>query len=423
MAIPQKLSTGFEISILAEDAEGNEFHVNQRSSEELEIQRSRVSEFPALELKAEGAAPGEDGVVELKLTPLDLHGNPVDIIIPWDAKYSDDIKDTLIAKVLVEGGDRMKLVGPDETKTWNAETDADYTQGTGAVTKHTNDSRCIDVNLVSAARYGESDSTYVYCIRKYDAEEDVTYEGRFTYVVKARPGSTPGSIAGHEYVEMGVTTEDGTVLKWATMNVGATKPEESGDYFAWGETAAKTDYSWATYKHVIEGGTTWKDINKYTIDDGQTDGYWYMIKVNIESGESKDVFWGDNKTQLEAADDAASANWGSSWRMPTEAEWTALRDEANFKWEWTDDYEGTGVAGRIVTSKVPGYAGNTIFLPAAGSRDGTSLYGAGFRGYYWSSSLDEDGSDDARGVYFDSEEVYRSSSYRYYGFSVRPVSE
>ena len=118
-----------------------------------------------------GDDSGDDGTVVLKLTPLDIHGNPVDIIIPWDPEYSDDIKDTYIAKVLVEGGDRMKLVGADETNTWNAESNTDYTQGIGAVTKHTNDSQCIDLTLVSAAMYGESDSTYVYCIRKYDAEE------------------------------------------------------------------------------------------------------------------------------------------------------------------------------------------------------------------------------------------------------------
>ena len=235
--------------------------------------------------------------------------------------------------------------------------------------------------------------------------------------VKAEEPEPEPEIAGHVYVEMG----DG--LKWATMNVGATKPEEYGDYFAWGETEPKEDYSWATYKHVIEGGTEWKDINKYTIDDGQTDGYWYMLQVDKETGDSKYVFWGDKKTQLEAADEAASANWGATWRMPTDAEWTALRDEANFKWDWTDDYEGTGVAGRIVTSKVSGYEGNTIFLPAAGYRYGTSLYNAGSLGYYWSSSLSESYSDKARYVLFDSSYVYRHLSSRCYGLSVRPVSE
>ena len=340
-----------------------------------------------IEVSGEGGDDsGDDGTVVLKLTPLDIHGNPVDIIIPWNPKYSDNIKDTLIAKILVEG-DRMKLVGPDETNTWNAETNTDYSEGIGAITNHTNHSQCIDVCLVSAARYGESDSTYVYCIRKYDAKEDVTYEGRFNYVVKARPAVAPGTINGYAYVEMG----DG--LKWATMNVGATKPEEYGDYFAWGETATKTDYSWSTYFDTSDGGS---NFTKYALD---------------------------KKKVLDLEDDAARKNWKGTWRTPTDADWMALRDEANFKWDWTDDYEGTGIAGGIVTSKVEGYAGNTIFLPAAGYRYGTSLYYAGSYGYYWSSSLGEDLSDRARRVFFDSEEVGRDDFYRYLGFSVRPVSE
>ena len=247
--------------------------------------------------------------------------------------------------------------------------------------------------------------------------------------VKAEEPEPEPEIAGHVYVEMG----DG--LKWATMNVGASKPEEYGDYFAWGETEPKEDYSWATYKHVIEGGTEWKDINKYTIDDGQTDGYWYMMQVDKTTGESKYVFWGDKKTQLEAADDAATSNWGASWRMPTDAEWTALRDETKFDWTWTSEVhsvivlpDGTEVTNTVpgyrVTSKVPGYEGNTIFLPAGGGRYGTTLYDAGSGGYYWSSSLGADNSYGARCVYLYSEGVLRSDDGRRDdGFSVRPVSE
>ena len=214
-------------------------------------------------------------------------------------------------------------------------------------------------------------------------------------------------INGHEYVEMG----DG--LKWATMNVGASKPEEYGDYFAWGETAAKADYSWATYKWMQSGQSNWKYITKYTFADGQKEGIWY----------NGDTFVGDGKTSLEYADDAARQIWKGTWRIPTDAEWTALRDEANFKWTWTDDYNGSGIAGQIVTSNVEGYVGNTIFLPAAGGRDGTSLLLAGSDGYYWSSSLLEGSSDPARGVYFGSGGVFRRSYYRYFGFSLRPVSE
>ena len=220
-------------------------------------------------------------------------------------------------------------------------------------------------------------------------------------------GGDDGKINGYEYVEMG----DG--LKWATMNVGATKPEEYGDYFAWGETEAKTDFTWATYKWMQSGQSERKYITKYTSADEHKEGIWY----------DGDAFIGDNKTSLEYSDDAARQIWKGTWRIPTDAEWTALRNEENFKWDWTDDYEGTGIAGRIVTSKVEGYAGNTIFLPAAGYRDGASLCFAGSDGRYWSSSLGERSSDGARCVYFLSEGVFRDDYCRYFGFSVRPVSE
>ena len=104
--------------------------------------------------------------------------------------------------------------------------------------------------------------------------------------------------------------------------------------------------------------------------------------------------------------------------MPTDAEWTALRNTTNFDWEWDDARKGY-----TVTSKVNGYAGNSIFLPAAGYRYGTSLDLAGSYGYYWSSSLREDYSDGARRVCFDSGGVYRGNGSRFDGFSVRPVSE
>ena len=210
------------------------------------------------------------------------------------------------------------------------------------------------------------------------------------------------AINGHTFVEMG----DG--LKWATMNVGATSEANYGDYFAWGETSPKTDYSWATYQHMYSGMTTYTGINKYQVADNQTSAMWY------DDGE----FVGDGITELERTDDAASANWGGTWRMPTDAEWTELRNNAKFTWSWDSTRKGY-----TVTSKVLGYVGNHIFLPAAGLRNGTSPYRAGSYGYYWSSSLYERDSDTARGVDFDSVGVDRDYDNRCYGFSVRPVSE
>lgn len=235
------------------------------------------------------------------------------------------------------------------------------------------------------------------------------------------------AINGFAFVEMGVTTEDGTVLKWATMNVGADKPQDYGDYFGWGETepyyssqspltwkdGKSAGYAWGSYSLMYPGMSSYTGISKYQVADGQTSAMWYY------DGQ----FIGDGLTELERVDDAAQSNWGGTWRMPTDAEWTKLRDTNKFTWSWTSDYNGTGVSGETVTSKVPGYIGNQIFLPAAGFRDGTSLINAGSYGYYWSSSLSTGYSRSACYVYFYSGGVSRSSINRYCGQSVRPVSE
>lgn len=190
---------------------------------------------------------------------------------------------------------------------------------------------------------------------------------------------------GHEWVDLGLS------VKWATCNVGATKPEEYGNYYAWGETKPKRKYSWSTYKWC-------KGI------------YNSFTKYCTQSSRGTV----DNKTVLDLEDDAARANWGSAWRMPTDAEWTELFD--NCTWTWTSDYNGTGVKGRIVTSN---NNGNSIFLPAAGLGD--ELIYAGNRGFYWSSSLSADAPNYAWDVYFDSAGYVVGGSSRFYGRSVRPV--
>ena len=184
----------------------------------------------------------------------------------------------------------------------------------------------------------------------------------------------------------------GLSVKWATCNVGATKPEEYGNYYAWGETTTKDYYYWDTYKYYDS------DSNKLT-------------KYNTDSDDGTV----DNKTTLEAADDAATANWGGEWRMPTDGEWTELRE--NCEWIWTDSYQTTGVAGYWVTGK----NGNSIFLPAAGCRYYDILDDAGNYGRYWSSSLYASSPNGAWDASFNSDHVGRGSSNRYCGQSVRPV--
>ena len=211
-----------------------------------------------------------------------------------------------------------------------------------------------------------------------------SYYGEYIYPLDLDTCPCCGRSLIHEFVDLGLS------VKWATCNVGAEKPEEYGEHFAWGETKPKSSYDWSTLKYCND--STGDSFSKYNRNKAGTR---------------------DNRTVLEPEDDAAHANWGGDWRMPTEAEFQELIDKCT--WEWT---EMNGKKGYKVTSKVNG---NSIFLPAAGWRDDTSLYCAGSDGDYWSSSLYESYTRYARSLDFDSD--YRSADdhVRRSGRSVRPV--
>ena len=194
---------------------------------------------------------------------------------------------------------------------------------------------------------------------------------------------------GHGYVDLGLS------VKWADCNVGANRPEEYGDYFAWGETQPKSNYDWSTYKWC-------------------NGSYDTQTKYNTNSSYGTV----DNKTTIDLSDDAARANWGGSWRMPTDAELTELREQCT--WTWTTQ---NGVYGYKVASKKSGYTNKFIFLPAAGYRLDSSPSYAGSLGYYWSSSLDTDTPDLAYSLYFSSDGVDWDYGDRCVGFTVRPVCQ
>ena len=198
------------------------------------------------------------------------------------------------------------------------------------------------------------------------------------------------SLNAHEYVDLGLPS--GT--KWATCNVGSNTPEGYGDYFAWGETTTKTTYNWSTYRYCNGSSST-------------------LTKYCSNSSYGNNGFT-DALTTLEASDDAATANWGSAWRMPTKEEFDELRNNCTVTWTTQN-----GVNGRLFT----GPNGNSIFLPAAGYRGDSDLYGAGSSGYYWSSSLDTGYTVDAWRLYFSSGNCSMGRNYRYYGFTVRAVCQ
>lgn len=176
-------------------------------------------------------------------------------------------------------------------------------------------------------------------------------------------GTTPSPV---EYVDLGLPSG----LKWAKCNLGASKPSDYGDWYAWGEIEVKDKWAiWEFYKWMQAGQSDWKYITKYTIADGETGAIWY---------DSSGNFIGDNKTVLDAADDAATQQLGSPWRMPTVDEITELLDKCTWTWTTQD-----GVYG----CQVDGPNGNAIFLPATGFVNDTALINKGDEGYYWSSSL------------------------------------
>ena len=216
-------------------------------------------------------------------------------------------------------------------------------------------------------------------------------------------GETPSTM---EYVDLGLPSG----LKWAKCNLGASKPSDYGDYYAWGETAPKADYTWATYKWMQAGQSDWKYITKYTFADGKTGGIWY---------DSDGNFIGDNLTTLRPADDAATQQLGSPWRMPTVDEQKELITKCTWTWTTQDGVNGY---------QVDGPNGNAIFLPAAGYRSGSALGSAGSRGFYLSnshsshSSYSSSRNDVVFRIYFYSNGQHSMDTYlRCLGFSVRPV--
>ncbi|MDE6011366.1 MAG: DUF1566 domain-containing protein [Prevotella sp.] len=178
-----------------------------------------------------------------------------------------------------------------------------------------------------------------------------------------------GYINGHEWVDLGLPSG----LKWATCNVGASSPSDYGDYYAWGETTTKATY---TESNSVTYGKSMDDIS-------------------------------DNPEY-----DVARANWGGSWRLPSKKECEELIDKCT----WTSQGGHNGY-------KVTGPNGNSIFVPTAGYRFGSSLYHAGVYGSYWSSTPYESNTQHA--FYLDFDNSYHRVYWRYrdFGRSVRPVSE
>lgn len=181
------------------------------------------------------------------------------------------------------------------------------------------------------------------------------------------------TLPGLERVDLGLFSD----IEWANMNVGATRPEEIGDYFAWGEINPKNSYTWSNYLWRTNGRwyyEEWETINKYQVDDTHRHHDPYVI---WGAGMS---FRGDNKTTLEPQDDPVQVIWGGKWRMPTSAEIQELIDECTISWIIQN-----GVGGFLFTA----FNGNSIFFPVGDAPvRNPNAPDESFSYCYWSSSLE-----------------------------------
>ncbi len=207
------------------------------------------------------------------------------------------------------------------------------------------------------------------------------------YLLRGKWGDEPVTPGGTEYVNLGLPS--GTL--WATVNIGASSPEEYGSYFAWGETSAKDTY----------------DLNNYKWSNSRNKMTKYCTSSSYGTV--------DDLTELDPEDDAAYVNWGGEWHMPTLEQMEELVEECYWERTTLNGVEGTLVIG----SK-----GASLFLPAAGYQFGGSLAEVGTGGTYWSRSLYTSRSDCAHYMYFNSSgEYWDYNVFRYIGLPVRAVHD
>lgn len=216
---------------------------------------------------------------------------------------------------------------------------------------------------------------------------------------------------GHAYVDLGAG------VKWATCNIGATTQTEFGDYYHWGDTAILYVPGTAQ-SHPIQ----WKSNDRKGYSVGT---YKYCNNSSFEMTKyctNSDYGTVDGKTELDPEDDVACAKWGNSWAMPTEEQLIQLMDTVLFTWTWYEsgNSEFGGVEGGVFTSNIPGYRGNSIFLPNAGYLRNTELNLD--HGSYSSKTLAPTYSSTFRTLVLRAK-LSKDNSSRYFGHVVRAVCE
>ena len=230
------------------------------------------------------------------------------------------------------------------------------------------------IQSVSAANYG-----YIYGYKYGNTKSFTTKNVENNNSNTGNTGNNDDKeeqtmISGHEYVDFGLSS--GTL--WATMNIGASKPEYPGSFFAWGETNAKSNFNSNTY----------------------FDSTYKTYRVGV-------------RNVLETSNDAAYKKWGGNWRIPTKKQWEELKSSCSWQWTSLNGYKGYRVSK----------GSKSIFLPATGFYEYSTLKRSGEVGTYWSRNLHYQESQYAYYFSFNSSSKEIASDYRWFGQSIRAVYE
>ena len=241
-----------------------------------------------------------------------------------------------------------------------------------------------DSNVALVSDYGSTWAT-VKAVGRGTATLTVTSRDNYS-VSKTVQVTVTGGYKQPKLIDLGLS------VRWASFNLGADEPEVAGDYFAWGETDPKTEFSWSNYIWCNGSGTS-------------------LTKYNYKSSQGKV----DDKYSLDPEDDAAYMAFGDKWRMPSAGEWDELIDGCS--WNWSSK---NGVSGYYVYSKQAGYTNNYIFIPVTGRWNGSSIIAGSTYGYYWSSDLYSTCADSYVLAINNSTHAFTALS-RYIGLAIRPV--
>ncbi|MBP5715688.1 MAG: hypothetical protein J6W69_01075, partial [Bacteroidales bacterium] len=271
------------------------------------------------------------------------------------------------------------------------------TIGKAMVAASTGTGTTVQITAVYTATINGDTRTYertgeATLVAGYKNQINVSVQGDMPLTINAVVENMEPIVDGHVYVDLGLPSS----LLWATMNVGASKPEEYGDYFAWGETESKEDYSWQTYKYC---NGTQETLTKYVPQEMAEsfgyEGYYDTLSV------------------LELADDAAHINWGVGWKTPSDAEWQEIFNACT--------YEAINEDGVIGAKLISSYNGKSIFFSFAGFMTGTNWQEETLESYYWGTGVRRNWPVNVSQAVFQNGSTYVTTSYRNIGLPVRAV--